>query len=469
VLPQDRLRGAVTRTRERYHVPSVRKAVAWAVALVVIVYAIRLLMVTSAITTLTIGMTFAIIALSLTLLTGYAGEMNLAPVSFGAIATIVAFHFGISGSGLAAHLNLWGIALGVAATAVVGGLIALPALRLRGLYLALATMAFGVFLSNMVLRDTTVHELFGIKFSIFTDGNIAIPPLKVGPLDLRDDTTFLMTVTVIFAVLGVGVIALRNSGYGRRLAAMKDSPAASAMLGQSLVRLKLGVFTLSAGIAGLGGLFMASAMGSVSNESFSIMVSLSLLMLTVVAGIGYVSGALFGGLMSGVGFAVIMTSFSNLASAQPDLAGMWTFLGHVAAVSPALIGIGVAANPSGSVHQVVEGYRHLANAKPVLVGGAAVVLVSYLLALVGVLDNWWFASITIATVFMLPVMGQWLMPEAVLGEEEAARRRPLIPERIGLDEPYSAEARDEIDRELGISDYLSTPPVRADKELVTNG
>ncbi|WP_407810786.1 hypothetical protein, partial [Staphylococcus aureus] len=59
VLPQDRLRGAVTRTRERYHVPSVRKAVVWGVALIVIVYLIRLLMVTSAVTTLTIGMTFA--------------------------------------------------------------------------------------------------------------------------------------------------------------------------------------------------------------------------------------------------------------------------------------------------------------------------------------------------------------------------------------------------------------------------
>ncbi len=460
VLPQDRLRGAVTRTRERYHVPSVRKAVAWAVALVVIVYAVRLLMVTSAVTTLTIGMTFAIIALSLTLLTGYAGEMNLAPVSFGAISTIVAFHFGISGAGLAAHLNLWGVALGVAAAAVIGGLIALPALRLRGLYLALATMAFGVFLSNMVLRDTTQRELFGIKFSLFTDGNIAIPPLKIGPLDLRNETTFLMTMTVVFAVLGVGVIALRNSGYGRRLAAMKDSPAASAMLGQSLVRLKLGVFTLSSGIAGLGGLFMASAMGSVSNESFSIMVSLSLLMLTVVAGIGYVSGALFGGLMSGIGFAVIMTTFANLATAQPGHADMWTFLGNVAAVSPALIGIGVALNPSGSVHQVVEGYRTLVNAKPVLVGGAAVVLVSYVLALVGVLDNWWFASITIATVFMLPVVGQWLMPEAVLGAEEAQRRAPLILERVGVDEPYSTQVRDEIDRELGIADYLSTPPAR---------
>ncbi|KHJ71462.1 ABC transporter permease [Rhodococcus sp. Chr-9] len=469
VLPQDRLRGAVTRTRERYHVPSVRKAIAWAVALVVIVYAIRLLMVTSAVTTLTIGMAFAIIALSLTLLTGYAGEMNLAPVSFGAIATIVAFHFGISGSGLAAHLNLWGVALGVAVTAVIGGLIALPALRLRGLYLALATMAFGVFLSNMVLRDTAQHELFGIRFSLFTDGNIAIPPLKVGPLDLRNETAFLMTVTVIFAVLGVGLIALRNSGYGRRLAAMKDSPAAAAMLGQSLVRLKLGVFTLSAGIAGLGGLFMSSAMGSVSNESFSIMVSLSLLMLTVVAGIGYVSGALFGGLMSGIGFAVIMVSFSDLAAGQPELAGMWTFLGHVAAVSPALIGIGVAANPSGSVHQMVEGYRHLKNAEPVLVGGAAVVLVSYLLALVGALDNWWFASITIATVFMLPVVGQWLMPEAVLGAEEAQRRAPLVPERIGIDEPYNEQARDEIDRELGIDELLAARATGSEKELIPHG
>lgn len=468
LLPQDRLRGAVTRTRERYHVPSVRKAVAWAVALVVIVYAIRLLMVTSAVTTLTIGMSFAIIALSLTLLTGYAGEMNLAPVSFGAITTIVAYHFGITGAGLAAHLNLWGVVLGVAAAALVGALIALPALRLRGLYLALATMAFGVFLSNMVLRDTTRHELFGIEFSLFTDGSIAIPPLRVGPLDLSNDTVFLMTVTVLFAVLGVAIIALRNSGYGRRLAAMKDSPAASAMLGQSLVRLKLGVFTLSSAIAGLGGLFMASAMGSVSSDSFSILVSLSLLMLTVVAGIGYVSGALFGGLMSGIGFAVIMVSFSNLASAQPELSGMWTFLGHVAAVSPALIGIGVAANPSGTIHQVVEGYRSLTNAKPVLAGGAAVVLVSYLLALAGALDNWWFASITIATVFLLPVAGQMLMPEAVLGKEEAERTRPLDPHRVGVDQPYGPEVRDEIDRELGIAGQLPSSG-RREQELISHG
>ncbi|UIR34624.1 ABC transporter permease [Rhodococcus sp. DMF-1] len=457
VLPQDRLRGAAMRTRERYHVPSVRKAVVWAVALVAIVYLIRLLMVESAITTFTLGMTFAIVALSLTLLTGYAGEMNLAPLSFGAIATIVVFHFGITGTGLDQRLTVWGVLLAVVVTALVGGVVALPALRLRGLYLALATMAFGVFVSNMVLRDTTEHELFGVEFSIFTGGSLVIPPLRIGPLDLQDETTFLMTATVLFALLGVGVVALRNRGYGRRLAAMKDSPAASAMLGQNLITLKLSVFMLSAAIAGLGGVLMSSATGAVAGENFNIIVSLTLLMLTVVAGIGYVSGALFGGVMAGVGFAVIMVSFNNLAKTQPELEGLYLLLGNIAAVSPALIGIGVGHNPSGSVHQMVEGYRRLLSARPVLYGGGAAIALLYVLALTGVLGNWWFAALTITIVFLLPVVGEWLMPGAVLGADEMERRRTTPPELVGLDEPYTAEGRYRLDRELGLPAARPTP------------
>ncbi|QNG19776.1 ABC transporter permease [Rhodococcus triatomae] len=455
VLPQDRLRGTLVRTRERYHVPSVRKAVVWGVVLVVAVYLIRLLMVDSAVTTFTIGMCFAIIALSLTLLTGYAGEMNLAPVSFAAIATMVAFHVGIDGSGLAARIGVGGVVVAVVVTALVGGLVALPALRLRGLYLALATMAFGVFLSNMVLRDTTERELFGVRFSLFTQGSLSLPALRIGPLDLADPTAFLMTVTVLFAILGVVLIAVRNSGYGRRLAAMKDSPAASAMLGQNLVTLKLGVFMASAAIAGLGGVFMSIAMGAVSLESFSITVSLSLLMLTVVAGIGYVSGALFGGIMAGVGFAVIMASFANLARAQPELEGLWTTLGHIAAVSPALIGIGVGKNPSGIVHDVIEGYRRVRSQRRVLVAGGAVVAFAYALALGGLLDNWWFATIAIVTVFALPVVGEMVASSA------ATVRVP--PEQIGLSVPYSEQVRGQLDRELGI------PERRENEELVKHG
>ncbi len=131
VLPQDRLRGAtLLRTRERFTVPTIRSAVTWGVILLVVVLLLEQVMDSSDMGSLTVGIIYGIIALSLTLLTGYAGEINLAPVSFGAIATIIVFHLGLSGSGLTQRITLWGLILGIAVTAVVGGLIALPALRL---------------------------------------------------------------------------------------------------------------------------------------------------------------------------------------------------------------------------------------------------------------------------------------------------------------------------------------------------
>ncbi|WP_127782366.1 ABC transporter permease [Rhodococcus sp. X156] len=458
VLPHDRLSGAAVRTRERANVPTVRSAIAWGAFLVVAVFLIKLLMVDSAVTLLTTGMTFAIIALSLTVLTGYAGQMNLAAISFGAVATVVVFHFGTTTFGYESRTTLVGVLLGMAAAAVVGGIVALPALRLRGLYLALATLAFGVFLSNMVLNDISQHELFGKKFSLFTDGNLLIPPVKVGPLDLKDGDTFLMTTTALFALIGIGLVALRNSGYGRRLAAMKDSEAASATLGQSLVRLKLSVFVISAAIAGLGGILMSSAIGSVQSDSFSVLVSLSLLMLTVAAGIGYVTGALFGGIMSGVGFTMVISTFNDLAMDHENLSSVYTTLGHIAAVSPALIGLGVGANPSGTVHQVTEGYRALRNAKPVLIGGAVIEVILYLLAYTDTIDKWWFGILTITLVFLLPVFGQMLMPEAVLGKEEIARRKVTPPELIGVDVPFSERDRHALDQKLGLPAFVGAVP-----------
>ena len=127
VLPQDRLRGAtLLRTRERFTVPTMRSAVTWGVILLLVVVALEQVMGSSDMGSLTVGIIFGIIALSLTLLTGYAGEINLAPVSFGAIATIIVFHLGLSGTGLAQRITPWGLLIGIAVTAVVGGLIALP-------------------------------------------------------------------------------------------------------------------------------------------------------------------------------------------------------------------------------------------------------------------------------------------------------------------------------------------------------
>ncbi|MEA2427184.1 MAG: branched-chain amino acid transport system permease protein livM, partial [Thermoleophilaceae bacterium] len=239
LLPQDRLRGtSVLRTRERFFTPSVRSAVIAAGALVVGVALIRQLMVDSDITVLTIGMGFAVIALSLTLLTGYAGEMNLAAVSFGAIASIIAFHIATHGTGAGARMSLWGVLVAVVITGIVGVIVAIPAIRLRGVYMALSTMAFGQFLTVMVLQDGLPHTfpIFHWKYSFMDQGSLVMAPLKIGPFDMKNGTTFLMFNTVVFAVLGIAIVAVRNSSYGRRLTAMRDSPAAAATLGQNLRR-----------------------------------------------------------------------------------------------------------------------------------------------------------------------------------------------------------------------------------------
>jgi branched-chain amino acid transport system permease protein len=457
VLPQSRLRGAATRTRERAHLPSVRTAAVAGAVLVVIVVLLRQLMVDSDITTLTVGMSFAVMALSLTLLTGYAGEINLAPLSFGAIGTMIVFHLGIVGHGLGSRTELWAVVCGVATAAAVGGLIALPALRLRGLYLGLATFAFGVFLTDMVLMDVSPHKLplVHTKFSLFSSGagigSLIMPAIKIGPLDLNNGTTFLVTVTVLFALIGIGLVALRNSSYGRRLSAMKDSAAASATLGQNLIKLKLSVFMLSAAIAGLGGILMSQALGSVTSDNFIIFISLLLVMLTVVFGIGYVSGALIGGIFAGVGVNLVMSTFNNLADHHHSLHGLYATIAHIVAVSPALIGIGLGRSPSGVVHDIVESYRPLRNAKPVIAGGVLTEALLYGLALAGALTNWWFAILTIVLVLVLPLVGQMAMPAAYLPPEKLAGLRDRVPiELEGIDSAYSPQLRDRLDRVLGI-------------------
>ena len=344
---------------------------------------------------LTVGITYGIIALSLTLLTGYAGEINLAPVSFGAIATIIVFHLGLSGTGLDQRITPWGLLLGMAVTAVVGGLIALPALRLRGLYLALATLAFGVFVSDMIIADIAPHVLpiFHLNYSIFPNGTLQIPPLKLGPIDLSSAKTFLTTSTCIFILVGIGLVALRRSNYGRRLTAMKDSPAAAATLGQNLIKLKLSVFMISAAIAGLGGVLLSASSVSVNANTYIIFISLALVMLTVVGGIGNVAGALMGGILAGTAFQALTSTFSNL-STDAGGGGFWSVMANLSLVAPALIGVSLGRNPSGAVPDIVAAYKPLWQAKGVLLLGVMAEVVAYLLVLTKVMGNWWLVLAT---------------------------------------------------------------------------
>jgi branched-chain amino acid transport system permease protein len=454
VLPGDRLRGiSQQRSRERPAVPSVQQALVWAVVFVGLVFLLGKIADPTMIGPWVNAMAFAIIALSLVPLTGYAGEINLVPMSFAAVGTMVAFHVGISGVGVDSRMSWFGIVAGMAATALVGGLVALSALRLRGIYLALATLAFGGVMTTLVLREINVRHWFGLDIALFPNARLIVPRPKIGPLDLDENTTYLVALAVVFALLGVLIVALRNSGYGRRLVAMRDSPAASAMLGQRLLLLKLGVFMFSAAIAGLGGVLHAGAQGSVSGDDYLVTASLVLVMLTVVGGVSHVSGALFGGVLVGVVLTSLAGTSSGLAASNPDLAPVFDLLEHFGGLAIALTGLGVKANPTGVVHAIGHAYRPLANARPVLYGGVGAVALLVVLDLTEVIGDWSFALLTMLVVFLLPALGAALMPQAVLTPmhlEERRRAKLDIVETRGLDAPLTVDERIELDAALGL-------------------
>jgi ABC-type branched-subunit amino acid transport system permease subunit len=446
------LRGAsVIRARERFAVPSVRQALLWAAILIVGMFLLKNIMATTALNDMNIALGFALVSLSLVPLTGYAGELNLAPLAFGAIGAIIAFHVGTKGPSTDQHMNLWGLVAAGLVCAVVGGLVALPALRLRGLYLALATMAFGVFVTYMILQDSTDHKLFGHHFTIFTNGSLAVPAPKFGSLDLRKPGPFLMFLTILFAVIGVLLVLLRRSGYGQRLVAMKDSPAASATLGQNPIRLKLSVFMLSAGIAGIGGALLSAALVTVDINSFTIFSSLAIVMSVVIAGIGYISGAFTGGLLVGVAYVAIQNTFTKIGADHTSLSNTTAWLATFTTVLPAIVGIGLGKNPSGFVSDIIRGFKPLKNAPVMAALGIAVEGLAYVLAATNTISNWWFVVITLLLIFFWPAISKLVVPHAFYTEEElAARAAEPNWELVGVDEPFTPEICADLDARLGL-------------------
>src|SRR5207247_2288156 len=128
--------------------------------------------------------------------------------------------------------SLLGILAAIGLSAAVGAVAALPALRLRGLYLALATFAFGAAMTPVFFNNN----------SIFGNGGA----LSVGRVLVHSNRSFVVLIAVVFAFAAVGILAVRRSEFGRRLLAMADSQVACVTLGMSLTWTKLGVFSASA-------------------------------------------------------------------------------------------------------------------------------------------------------------------------------------------------------------------------------
>jgi hypothetical protein len=256
---------------------------------------------------------------------------------------------------------------------------------------------------------------------------------------------------VLFAVLGVGLIAFRHSNYGRRVAALRDSPAAAATLGMNAVRLKLLLFMTSAAIAGVGGALMSAQIGAVNIDRFDIFLSLTLLMVAVVGGIGYVSGALFAGIFVGVALPAMTNTLDKVGADHAGLQGLTDLLVDVVPLLPATIGIALARNPNGAVHDIAAGFRAVGRARPVVAGALVLEAILYGLVRQGALGNWWFVACTAAILFALPVAVRALMPDAIEDGRPAGDpldRRAL--ELAGLDGPLDPALVAGLDRSLGL-------------------
>jgi hypothetical protein len=161
----------------------------------------------------------------------------------------------------------------------------------------------------------------------------------------------------------------------------------------------------------LGGILLSAVSQNVNANNFIIFVSLALVMLTVVGGIGSVAGALMGGVLAGTAFMALTSTFSNL-STDAGGGGFWSVLANLSLVAPALIGVSLGRSPSGAVPDIVANYRPLWRAKGVLALGVLAELVVYLLTLTKVMGNWWLVLATAVIALVLPAIGRAVRPEA---------------------------------------------------------
>ena len=222
VIPSSRLRGR-RQSREFFPIPTWRGAGWFAAAVVVAGLIMATTLSGSQATTYAQVFTFALFALSLVPLIGFAGQISLATLTFGAIGALVFGHLGASGNPLA-------LVLAFVIPAGVGALIALPALRLSGIYLALGTAAFAVALDRWIF-NLADFDIGPLHISLFQLGSTEVSPLRIFGYAFDTPARQMVLVSVAFALGSLAVVAVRRSRYGRRLLAMKSSEAACATLG----------------------------------------------------------------------------------------------------------------------------------------------------------------------------------------------------------------------------------------------
>jgi ABC-type branched-subunit amino acid transport system ATPase component/ABC-type branched-subunit amino acid transport system permease subunit len=264
---------------------------------------------------------FAVVTLSIVVITGWAGQLSLGQMAFAGMGAL--FAAGLQrGLTMEPHLGGWRLfalelpalpwvvaaAGGVVFAAAVAVAVGVTALRVQGLLLAVSTFAFALAAQQWFYRQP-----------LLSGGRLQSVPVERGELwgvDLSEQRSYYWLALGLLAVAVAAVARLRRTGVGRATIAVRENPEAAAAYTVGAARQKLVAFALAGGLAGLGGILLAGAIGNVplTERFFQVDDSLAVVAMAVIGGLGSVSGALIGAL-----WVVGLPAFFPDSSAVPFL------------------------------------------------------------------------------------------------------------------------------------------------------
>ena len=265
--------------------PIWRRALPWTCAIIFVICYVEFLASDYWVIVIGTGLTLSLIFLSYVVITGLGGMVSLAQSMFVLAASLT--------TGMLIGRYGWdlfpALLLGVAITVLLSTVVALPALRLGGLPLALATLALA-FLGDRVL--------FQWNWLRNTQSGWAIPRPDIGIFDLNNNKTWAMFIFALCGLVALLIFNLKRSSWGRAIAATRSSEIAANTSGVSVLKIKIGVFALSAAIAGVGGVMYASNQLSITNGSVTVTTGLLWLATVVLFGIRRPAAAIWAGIGS---------------------------------------------------------------------------------------------------------------------------------------------------------------------------
>ena len=275
--------------------PTPRRVALWAVVLSAVVVTVLLTTGAPYRQAMIVTLIATLLSLSVVVLTGYVGQISLAQLAFAGVAGFTAIEVADRGAPFPLA-----VLAGTAMAVLIGLLVALPATRVRGMSLAVATLAMAVAIEQLVLGSTALSGgiggrqaprpyVFGLDVGISAPGRDNFRPV------------FGIMVLVVVVLAGVAVANLRRNRTGLRWLAVRANERAAAAAGIDVARTKLGAFAFSSALAGLAGCAMAFATTTLSTTSFLVIGSLVALALTYVGGISSISGALVAGALAQAG------------------------------------------------------------------------------------------------------------------------------------------------------------------------